>query len=133
MQPIMWTPGMSLEVMEKLIIKRAFEFYRNNKTQTANSLGISIRTLDAKLEKYQKEADELEKSAAEARERVASFHKRQLGQPQYATAEKNAKNIPDLGDSAAPNEVPKQFETVKASDAWAEEPKELKLAGRKGK
>ena len=48
----MWQPGMSLEDIEKIAILKAFDFFRGNKTQTANSLGIAIRTLDSKLEKY---------------------------------------------------------------------------------
>lgn len=62
---ISWSPGVTLEQIEKDVILRAFRFYRGNKTTTATSLGISIRTLDHKLEKYendgrkQKERDEL--------------------------------------------------------------------------
>lgn len=48
----MWQPGMSLEDVERDAILKAFEFFRGNKTQTANSLGIAIRTLDSKLDKY---------------------------------------------------------------------------------
>lgn len=47
-----WVPGITLEEMEKNCILAAFRFYRENKTQTAGALGISIRTLDSKLEKY---------------------------------------------------------------------------------
>jgi transcriptional regulator with PAS, ATPase and Fis domain len=49
---IAWQPGMTLEDMEKQIILKAFRFFNKNKTQTAKSLGIAIRTLDAKLDKY---------------------------------------------------------------------------------
>jgi hypothetical protein len=48
-----WTPGITLESWEKLAIEAAFHFYRGNKTQTSIALGIAIRTLDAKLEKYE--------------------------------------------------------------------------------
>lgn len=50
-----WTPGLTLEAVEKMCIQQAFKFYRGNKTTTANSLGIAIRTLDNKLEKYESE------------------------------------------------------------------------------
>jgi hypothetical protein len=56
-EPIQWSPGMSLESLEKTVILKAYNFYKKNKTATANSLGIAIRTLDSKLEKY--ELDEL--------------------------------------------------------------------------
>jgi len=47
-----WYPGMSLEDSEKIIIQRALQYFSWNKTKTAQSLGIAIRTLDNKLEKY---------------------------------------------------------------------------------
>lgn len=49
---IQWSPGVSLEALEKQAIQQAFKFFQQNKTATCNALGISIRTLDAKLEKY---------------------------------------------------------------------------------
>lgn len=49
---INWVPGITLEEMEKQCVLSAYRFYRQNKTQTAGALGIAIRTLDAKLEKY---------------------------------------------------------------------------------
>jgi DNA-binding NtrC family response regulator len=49
---ITWQPGVTLEEVEKQAILLALKFYQNNKTQTARSLGIAIRTLDAKLDKY---------------------------------------------------------------------------------
>lgn len=60
-----WTPGLNLETVEKIVIQQAYKFYRGNKTTTASSLGIAIRTLDAKLEKY----DEDDKSRRASDER----------------------------------------------------------------
>ena len=48
----MWQVGMTLEDMEKEVIEKSLRFYSGNKTHTANALGIAIRTLDAKLEKF---------------------------------------------------------------------------------
>lgn len=62
---ITWSPGVTLEMIEKQVILKAWAFYRGNKTTTSNALGIAIRTLDSKLEKYRAEEDEHE--AAEAR------------------------------------------------------------------
>lgn len=50
-----WCPGMKLEDVEKETILAAFQFYHQNKTQTAAALGIAIRTLDYKLAKYKGE------------------------------------------------------------------------------
>lgn len=47
----LWQPGLTLEDVEKEVIKRAFQFY-GQKLTTAGALGISVRTLDTKLAKY---------------------------------------------------------------------------------
>lgn len=52
---VIWTPGMTLEELEKFTIKKAMRYYNNNKTIVAQTLGIAIRTLDNRLEKYQQE------------------------------------------------------------------------------
>jgi hypothetical protein len=49
---ITWQPGMTLEDIERLVILRAIKYYKHNKSQTARALGIGIRTLDSKLERY---------------------------------------------------------------------------------
>lgn len=50
-----WQPGITLERSERQVIEQAMQFFQGNKTQTAKALDISIRTLDSKLAKYQKE------------------------------------------------------------------------------
>lgn len=47
-----WTPNMTLRDVEKLAIVAALKHHYSNKTQTAQVLGISIRTLRNKLTKY---------------------------------------------------------------------------------
>lgn len=47
-----WQPGMTLEEVEKQAILQAFRFFRSNKTATASALGVSVRTIDTKLDKY---------------------------------------------------------------------------------
>lgn len=64
LEQIQWSPGMTLEALEKQAILKTFRFYRGNKTTTANVLGIAIRTLDNKLEKYELDA-KLEKEREE--------------------------------------------------------------------
>jgi hypothetical protein len=78
---IMWSPGMTLEQIEKKIILRALEFYKK-KTVTAEALGIAVRTLEYKLEKYEKDA-EAEKAKAivdeqAQKDRVDRFRGRRL-------------------------------------------------------
>lgn len=55
MEQITWSPGVTLEMVEKQVIQKAISFYRGNKTQCSISLGISIRTLDERLKKYEAE------------------------------------------------------------------------------
>lgn len=49
---MLWQPGVTLDQVEKEVILKALSFYHGNKTVTARALGIAIRTLDNKLEKY---------------------------------------------------------------------------------
>lgn len=49
---INWFPGVTLKELEKEAIKKALTFYKWNKTATAQSLGISVRTIDNKISKY---------------------------------------------------------------------------------
>jgi transcriptional regulator with PAS, ATPase and Fis domain len=59
-----WSPGMKLDDVEKETILAAYQYYHQNKTQTAASLGIAIRTLDYKLAKYRGESPAPEKEPA---------------------------------------------------------------------
>ncbi len=52
MNQVIWQPGMTIADMEKRIILAALRYHGGNKTKTADSLAIAIRTLDYKLEKY---------------------------------------------------------------------------------
>lgn len=45
-------PGMTIEMMEKEMILSALKFYEGNKTKAAQSLGITVRTIQNKLSLY---------------------------------------------------------------------------------
>lgn len=80
-QHIIWSPGVKLEDIEKMVILKAFAFYRNHKAATANALGIAIRTLDNKLARYEQEAQQFEdQQAAQAQTRL-DFLARARGNP----------------------------------------------------
>lgn len=87
---IQWSPGVSLESVEKQAIILAYRFYRGNKTATANSLGIAIRTLDSKLEKYH--ADDLgeEKRYADDQARRKEWLSKMRGGPGYGDQNQHA-------------------------------------------
>lgn len=79
-ESITWSPGISLEEIEKQVLLRAYRFFRSNKQATANSLKISVRTLDRKLEEYENQQKIfLEKQARVEADRQA-FLARSRGQ-----------------------------------------------------
>lgn len=56
-ETIQWSPGVTLELIEKQVILKAFQFYRGRKTETANALGITVKTLENKLNKFEADAE----------------------------------------------------------------------------
>jgi Bacterial regulatory protein, Fis family len=68
---IQWSPGVSLEAVERQVIQKAFDHFRQNKTATAGALGIAIRTLENKLAKYALD-DSVWKEANERRKQDAN-------------------------------------------------------------
>jgi DNA-binding protein Fis len=74
---ILWTPGMSLSHIEKMVILKAFRHYRGNKSATATALGISVRTLDTRLEEYQTEKAKQQEASDEYRRKQQEFLDRQ--------------------------------------------------------
>jgi DNA-binding NtrC family response regulator len=50
--------GMTMEELEKLAIQKALEQSGGKRTRAAESLGISVRTLQRKLRQYQMEGEE---------------------------------------------------------------------------
>lgn len=76
---INWSPGVTLEAIEKQVILVAFRHFRGNKTATASALGISVRTLDNKLIQYEAEGKADKDRAFNERERQANFLARSRG------------------------------------------------------
>lgn len=59
---LFYIPGMTLAEVEKKVILYAFRFHRGNQTKTAQSLGISSKTIYSKLKEY---GEKLENEKAE--------------------------------------------------------------------
>lgn len=76
---VFWTPGMTLDEVEKRTILKAFRHYRGNKTTTANVLKIAIRTLDNKLKSYEQGKTDQEKIDEQDKKRRDDFILRQRG------------------------------------------------------
>jgi DNA-binding NtrC family response regulator len=55
---LFWQPGVTLDEVEKQVILAALKFYQGNRTHAADSLGISVRTIQNKLSKWQGEKQE---------------------------------------------------------------------------
>lgn len=90
---VTWSPGTTLETMIEQVIGAAMSFYRGNKTAVANSLGIAVRTLDNKLEKYAKESTEREVKTSHARSQREEFQRRQRATPAGAQFDTSATPI----------------------------------------
>lgn len=75
-QPIVWSPGVTLKEIEKQVIHAAYRYFKQNKTQTAQALGISIRTLDNKFSEYKTEEGKQEDAEAKRTESREEFARR---------------------------------------------------------
>lgn len=52
---VIWTPGMTLEQLERQTIMKAIAVYGYNKSAAARALGITYRTIENKMVKYEKD------------------------------------------------------------------------------
>lgn len=89
----MWSPGQTLADIEKIAITEAMSHHGRNKTKTANALGISVRTLDARLEIYEKEKKDVEVTAKE----VVATRAKRLREARWGKG-----NGPKTGDGVEP-------------------------------
>lgn len=76
---IQWSPGVTLEDVERQVIQKAWGHYRKCKTATAQSLGIAIRTLENKLSKYEIDDKAVEAASARRKEEADRFLVRARG------------------------------------------------------
>ena len=74
---ILWSPGVTLEAIEKQVILKTISHFRGNLSATANSLGVSVRTVRNKVEKYQMDAKVEEERHAEQQRRKREQLERQ--------------------------------------------------------
>lgn len=88
---IIWSPGVTLDQIERQVIEKAFAFFRKNKTQTAQALGIAIRTLENKFERYEKEDAAALEAQAQREQAAADFQRRCRGEAPVTAL----KDLPD--------------------------------------
>lgn len=79
--PVIWSPGVTLESMIQQAVEAAMNFHHGNKTAASRSLGISIRTLDTRIEKYKKEKDDHEQRITDTEQRRREFQARERATP----------------------------------------------------
>ena len=87
-----WQIGITLEQLEREVILKALKYFNNNKTHTANALGIAIRTIDNKLEKYSQEDLVLEQRIREREEKAYALLQAQRGLPVEPVDESSEKH-----------------------------------------
>jgi DNA-binding NtrC family response regulator len=56
LDPSKFRPGMSIREVEKSLIEETLEHFEGNKTQTAEALGVSLKTLYNRLSEYDQES-----------------------------------------------------------------------------
>jgi hypothetical protein len=50
-----WQPGVTLREVERQIVEKALQFFHGNKTKAAQSIGVSVRTIDNKIKQYEQD------------------------------------------------------------------------------
>lgn len=76
---IIWSPGITIDEMEKQIINKAYDFYNKNAKVTAESLNISVEYFHNKLAQYAKEALLLEENNKKKQKEFEDFNLRARG------------------------------------------------------
>lgn len=103
-------PGHTLEHIIQNAVMERYQFYRGNKTQTANSLGITTKTLDTKIEKY--EADQKDRKVAyeELKKRRMEQLGRERGSANQFHVASSISAVPNpFASMAVMNESPKKI------------------------
>ncbi len=75
----LFRPGVTLKQVEKEFVLGAYQFFHGNKTATASALGVSVRTIDNKLERYEKDDASAHALAEKARVDRIAFAARARG------------------------------------------------------
>ncbi len=96
---IIWSPGMTLDHVERLVILKAYSFYKQNKTATSTALGVSIRTLDERLKKYGHDDTTLEARAKAQSDRDRAFDLRSRGESVHAANSESSSESEEFAHS----------------------------------
>ena len=110
---VTWSPGMKLEFLEKQVIEQAMRFYQGRKVVVAEVLGITTRTLDNKLNKYEEEnkAGERERELTKQREQTERDYQRN-GRPGSTPTGKSSNTSEGVRVEPAAKVTPQHFVSV---------------------
>ena len=72
-----WTIGMKLSDIEKDIIMAAMKYFQGNKSATAASLGVSVRTISNKIQGYERQLEKLLERKAQREKDAMIFRNNQ--------------------------------------------------------
>ncbi len=122
---IVWSPGVKLDDIEKQVILKAYSHFGKNKTATANALGIAIRTLDNKLERYELDVKEQEQRSGRDKATREAQLARHRGIPSAAQAPIQQHNRSNGNEANARNGVEPVTNTSAKSSVSVPEPKEI--------
>lgn len=103
---IFWSPGVTIDEIERQVILKAYKFYQNNKTTTASALGIAIRTLDSRLEKYKSDDEQRDKQVTEQRAREADYQRRARGLPSTVSSASAGSRVESPTQASSESQVP---------------------------
>ena len=106
MNAVQYTLGMKIDELKKQATLFAYRAYGNNKTATANSLGISVRTLDKWLEEFKAEDTKATESENERAKRNTDFLARCRGQHPSQKAQLQGNTPHSVQATAGPGNQP---------------------------
>lgn len=77
---ISWGPGVTLESVTRFWCEKAVHYFKDNKAAAARSLGVDVRTLTAKLEKYAADDAEATRAQEERKQKEEEWLLKSRGQ-----------------------------------------------------
>jgi hypothetical protein len=119
---ITWSPGVTLESIEHQVIIRAYDYYKKNNAATARALGIDVRTLKAKLDKYDADGKERERLAEIRRQENENFLARSRGLPPVYDMADKPMPLPQNGINPTNHVVKEPAEVKKTPSVAPPEP-----------
>jgi len=91
---ITWSPGMSLEDIENKVVEKAYDYYRKNAQQTANSLKISLEKLQEKIKNFAIKEQEVNEALQREKMHYQDYLRRARGTRYPSILQKDVMRMP---------------------------------------